>query len=99
MVTEYDTNKKISFAIKVNPSTVRSEIFDQHVLNGNYFNFVNASYELEPINDKQVKLTLTSGYRLTSKINFYSHIWGDLILEDFQDRLLAVIKMRCDGKK
>lgn len=96
-VTEREENKKITFDIVVDPNTVRPVVFDQHVLNGNYFSFVNASYELHQINAKQVKLKLISGYRLTSKINYYSKFWGDIILKDFQDRLLQVIKKRCDG--
>jgi hypothetical protein len=42
------------------------------------------------------KLTLTTHYRLTSKVNFYGKFWSDLILKDFQDRLLHVIEKRCE---
>lgn len=95
-ITEWQPNKKVSFDITVDPTTIRNKVFDQHVLKGNYFSFVNATYEIEKVNDKQIKLRLASGYRLTSKINFYNKFWGNLFLQDFQDRLLAVIKLRCD---
>ena len=72
------------------------KVFDQHILNGNYFNFVNATYQLENIGNGDVKLKLTSSYQLTSTINFYGAFWGDIILSDFQDRLLAVIETRCE---
>lgn len=97
-ITDWQPNKKVSFDISVDPKTIGNKVFDQHVLKGNYFNFVDATYELEQINDKQIKLRLVSGYRLTSKLNFYNKFWGDLLLQDFQDRLLAVIKLRCDNK-
>ena len=42
-ITEYEKNKKVSFDIKINPTTVREKVFDQHVLNGNYFTFVDAT--------------------------------------------------------
>lgn len=97
-ITIYEENKKVSFDIKIDPTTIRQKVFDQHVLNGNYFTFVDATYELTELKNGQVKLTLSSRYRLTSTINFYSKFWGDIILTDFQDRLLKVIKNRCDKK-
>ncbi len=98
-ITEYKENKKVSFDIKIDPITVRQKVFDQHVLNGNYFTFVDATYELKELKNGQVKLTLSSSYELTSTINFYGKFWGDIILTDFQDRLLNVIKTRCEAKK
>lgn len=97
-ITIYEENKKVSFDIKIDPTTIRQKVFDQHVLNGNYFKFVDATYVLTELKNGQVKLTLSSRYRLTSTINFYSKFWGDIILTDFQDRLLKVIKNRCDTK-
>lgn len=95
-ITVYEENKKVSFDIKIDPLTVRQEVFDQHVLKGNYFNFVDASYELTNLENGQVRLTLASSYQLTSKINFYGKFWGNLILSDFQYRLLEVIENRCE---
>ena len=98
-ITEYEKNKKVSFDIKINPTTVREKVFDQHVLNGNYFTFVDATYELTKLKNRQVKLALSSSYQLTSNINFYGNFWGDIILADFQDRLLHVIEKRCETKE
>ena len=97
-ITQYNENKQVSFDIKIEPKTVRQKVFDQHVLNGNYFTFVDARYELTKLTNGQVKLTLSSSYQLTSTINFYGNFWGDLILTDFQDRLLRVIESRCELK-
>ena len=98
-ITKYEENKTISFDIKIDPETVRQKVFDQHVLKGNYFNFVDATYELTDLKNGQVKLTLSSSYQLTSTINFYGKFWGDIILTDFQDRLLNVIENRCEKSK
>lgn len=98
-ITVYEENKKVSFDIKIDPTTVRQKVFDQHVLKGNYFTFVDATYELTELKNGEVKLTLTSSYQLTSTINFYGKIWGDIILADFQDRLLNVIETRCEKKE
>ncbi|SHJ21380.1 hypothetical protein [Flavobacterium terrae] len=97
-ITVYEENKKVSFNITVDNSSVADEIFERHVLNGNYFRFVDATYQLKQTNYGKVKLSLTTKYLLTSKINFYGKFWGDLMLKDFQDRLLAVIENRCENK-
>lgn len=98
-INEYEKNRKVSFDIKIDPTTVRPKVFDQHVLNGNYFTFVDATYELTELKNGQVKLTLSSSYQLTSTINFYGEFWGNIILADFQDRLLNVIENRCETKE
>jgi hypothetical protein len=95
-ITQYEPNKVVAFDIKVDPESVRVNVFDQHVLNGNYFTFVNATYELTCLPNGHVNLMLSSQYQLTSKINLYGKFWGDIILKDFQDRLLKVIKTRSE---
>jgi len=97
-ITRYEANRVVSFDIKVDPKSVRPNVFDQHVLNGNYFTFVNATYEITPLPNGQVNLKLSSSYQLTSKINLYGKFWGDIILKDFQDRLLKVIEKRSERK-
>lgn len=95
-VNYWEPNKKVSFDIHVIPSSIRSTIFDKHILKGGHFKFLNATYQIEPINTNHCKLTLSSSYKLDTKINRYASFWGNWMLEDFQERLLAVIKKRCD---
>lgn len=95
-VTTWERNKRVAFNITVIPSSIRQTIFDQHVLKGDHFTFLNASYALEPLDGRQTRLTLSSTYQLDTKINGYSSFWGRRLLTDFQERLLEVIKNRCD---
>lgn len=95
VITDYKENEKISFSISVAHIPKSKGIFEQHVLRGNYFKFEEATYSLTPMSNGAVKLSLTSTYRLTSKVNFYGKLWSDLIIHDFQKRLLNVINDRC----
>ncbi len=95
-IRTYVPNKTIAFSITTDPQHVPDDVFQQHVLTGKTFSFVDATYTLTPLPDGRVKLALASSYTLTSTINAYGQLWGDLILRDFQDRLLAVIRHRCD---
>jgi hypothetical protein len=96
-ITEWMPHRRVAFSIEVAPETVRRVVFDQHVLRGSYFKFIDAAYEIEPVGGGAHRLRLISRYRLTSKVNLYGKLWGDAILEDFQDRLLAVIRARCES--
>lgn len=97
-ITAYEQNREVSFSIKIAPGTIRKKAFDQQVLNSNYFQFVDATYQLTELGTGQVNLTLSSSYKLTSNINFYGKFWANIILKDFQDRLLYVIQKRCEAK-
>ncbi len=94
---EFKPHERVSFSIVVDPDTVGPRVFDQHVLNGNYFTFIDAGYDIADAGNGHVRLTLTSRYQLTSKVNFYGKFWGDMILKDFQDRLLKVIEKRSEA--
>jgi hypothetical protein len=97
-ITDFQPGKRVSFDIRIDPTTVSNKVFEQHVLRGTYFSFVDATYHLSEQSNGDVILTLTSSYQLTSTINFYGKFWGDLILSDFQARLLDVIEGRCEGE-
>lgn len=59
--------------------------------------FVDASYELTRISTDKTLLTLTSSYQLNTMINYYASAWGNLLLSDFQQQQLDVIKKRCEN--
>lgn len=94
----YQPEKNVSFSIAVDPASISSRVLDQHVLNGNYFSFIDAAYDIAEGPEGKTRLTLTSRYRLTSKVNFYGRLWGEWILGDFQERLLDVMKTRSEER-
>ena len=93
----WNRNKHISFDITVVPSSIRETVFDQHILRGSHFRFLNAAYDLKPLSNGQTELTLSSSYELTTNINSYASYYGNQLLTDFQERLLEVIKSRCEN--
>lgn len=97
VIETFEPLKKAEFSIKLDEGSLRNVAFDHHVLNGNYFHFNTATYKIEERNG-QLILSLTSSYFLKSKLNFYGAFWGGWMLDDFQARLLEVIKNRCELK-
>lgn len=95
-IIEWSKDDLVTFDIKIIPSPSNRTIFERHMLNGEHFNFLNATYRLKQISDNKTELLLTTKYQLDTKINFYGEFWGQLLLTDFQDRLIKVIKTRCE---
>jgi len=96
-VSVWERNKKITFDITVDNSSIGSSVFNNHILKGGHFRFLDASYELRPVGAHQTELSLRSSYELDTKVNGYGAWWGQMMLDDFQGRLLEVVKKRCDN--
>ncbi len=96
-VAIWERNRRIRFDISVDASSVGTSVFDKHVLTNNHFRFKDATYELKPVGNGQTELSLSSSYELDTKVNAYGAWWGQTLLDDFQGRLLQVLKKRCDG--
>jgi hypothetical protein len=86
-----------AYDINVDPSSIPPTTLDEHVIiGGRYFDVVEGGYSIDSISSKQSKVTLTCKYRVTTNLNFYSKWWADLILEDFNEMILEVIKKRSE---
>jgi hypothetical protein len=99
VITDYAPQRRVAFSIAVRDASLRDRIFDQHILAGQSFRFVDAAYELEPLPDGKTLLRLSSRYQLSTHVNPYGRFWGNVLLHDFQRRLLAVIQVRCESHR
>lgn len=86
-----------SFSYEVLVDHIPPEAIDKHVeVGGKYFDVLNGGYKLTKIDQNTTKLNLKCTYRVTTKFNFYSKLWADFILDDFQVVILDVIKERSE---
>ena len=95
-VSESVPNRKLSFEINLEQSKLRDTPTDQHILKSKNFRFESISYTLEPVSDKETLLLLTCNYQVNSKMNWYARIWADLIITDFEKRLLSCLKLKIE---
>ncbi|MCJ8166473.1 hypothetical protein MKJ04_16630 [Pontibacter sp. E15-1] len=74
------------------------EAIDKHVkVGGKYFDVLNGGYKITEIDKNTTKLTLSCTYRVTTNFNFYSKLWADFIMDDFQVVILNVVKERSEN--
>lgn len=97
-VTEIVNEKVLAFDIKADPNSIPPTALDEHVLvGGQFFDVLEGRYEIEKISDSEIRLHLTSKFRLSTGFNFYSGLWSKLIMSDIQKNILQIIKQRSEG--
>jgi len=74
---------------------------DRHLMpDSPHFNVVSGGYVLEPVDANRTRVTLRTTYRVTTPLNGYARLWGELLLGDLEDNLLALISQRAQaGRK
>lgn len=96
-MTAWDLDRHLRFRVEIDRTTLRDRIFDRHVLESGSADILSAGYTITPLEEGRVRLELSSAYRLDTKLNWYAGWWGDLIVRDFQERLLQVLRRRLEG--
>ncbi len=96
-ITEWEENKRLSFAIRADTANIPPATFDQHVtIGGPYFDVLSGAYCIERLDLNRVVLHLSSDQRLSTRFNFYSHLWTEALMGDLQTYILGIIKRRCE---
>lgn len=95
-IREIQYLKQVSFEIDMDKSKFRNTPTDQHFVNSNYFRFGDITYKLEKISHNQHRLILSCDYKVKSKVNFYVDFWANTIISDFENRLLASLKLKIE---
>jgi len=95
-ITELTINKKLAYQVIVDQESMSIAELDTHIVVGDkYFDVLSGSYELQFI-DGVTYLSLTTDYRMTSKVNWYGSLWANYVLDDFHDSVLNLIKNRVE---
>ncbi|RZF51237.1 hypothetical protein EXE30_11725 [Acinetobacter halotolerans] len=87
----------LSWNYQFDPNSFPKGFLDDHLeIGGRYFDLLKADYELEEIDDKTTKLTLTIDYRISTEYNWYSKLWANFILNEFSDVVMNLHKQRLE---
>ena len=95
----WEPEKRLAFSIHAHTAQIPETTLDQHVrVGGQYFDVLRGEYDLEPLPNGQVRLYLSSRQRVSTDFNWYAHLWTDAIMADLQQRILHVVKQRCEAQ-
>ena len=96
-ITEWQEPRRLSFSIHADTKNIPPTTFDEHVIiGGKYFDVLDGSYAIEDLGGGEVMLHLSSRQRLSTRFNFYSHLWTEYLMADLQNYILRIIKQRCE---
>lgn len=94
IITVWQPHQAVRFDVRVHTNTRDTDILAQ--IGGRYFDIEEAGYRIEPLANGQVRLYLSSTYRLSTHFNPYGVLWSDWILHDFQSYVLQTVKARVE---
>jgi hypothetical protein len=97
IIKSWDAGNSFSYDIHVDPKSIPPSTLDEHVMiGGKYFDVVAGSYTINQIDENKQLVTLICKYRISTNLNFYSKLWADYLLDDFNKMILEVIKKRSE---
>jgi len=97
-IQEWNPPYRLSFSIKADTKNIPPKTFDEHVtVGGRYFDVLKGTYWIEDLGHGDVMLHLSSDQRLSTRFNFYSHLWTEYLMADLQNYILRIIKKRCES--
>jgi hypothetical protein len=95
-IIELTINRKLAYQVIVDQESMSIAELDTHIVVGDkYFDVLSGSYDLQFV-DGVTYLSLTTDYRMTSKVNWYGSLWANYVLDDFHDSVLNLIKNRVE---
>jgi len=97
-IDQWEDQKQLSFSIKSDPSSTPPTTLDSHVVvGGEYFDVLRGTYQIEPLENQQVRLHLSSQFRVSTRFNFYAGLWAKFLMNDIQKSILEVLKQRAES--
>jgi hypothetical protein len=96
-VDRWDDLHDLRFRIRANTDSIPPATLDEHIkVGGRYFDVLEGEYRLEPVNDGETLLQLSSRERVSTHFNLYAGFWTDAVMRSIQSSILQVIKQRAE---
>lgn len=72
-ITVWNHPKILSFSIHADPAFIPQNAFDRHIIvGGRFYDVLDGTYEIVPIDSASSRLILTSNHRLSTRFNSYA---------------------------
>ncbi|MEZ5679884.1 MAG: SRPBCC family protein [Erythrobacter sp.] len=96
VVTHIAPGHEISWDFAFPDPSLQNRV-DQHVSpDGEMLKIASGSYQLETLDDGRTRVTLSTSYAMRTRFDWYFGFWGERLLGDVQDNVLAIVKDRSE---
>jgi hypothetical protein len=80
------------------PDTSVQDYTDRHISpDGPMLKIAHGGYALTPLAGGKVRVELATTYRMRSRLGWYAGLWGEVMLGEIHDNVLAIIKTRAEA--
>ncbi|VFR36595.1 hypothetical protein BER2_3984 [plant metagenome] len=94
-VTAWEPGRLLAYDVDVSPARDTLKKLDPHVVIGDrYFDVLRGRYDLRALPDGSTELSLSTTYRISTRVNGYGKFWADRTLHDFHGVVLDLLRDR-----
>jgi hypothetical protein len=98
-ITDWRAGRSVEWAFAFPDPSVQQHT-DQHIApHGTHLRIDRGGYRLQATEDGRTRLRLYTRYGLRTPLNGYAAAWGELLLGDIQENVLAIVKGRAERGK
>ena len=95
-IETWEPGRKLGWRFNFTNSTVQ-DYTDKHISpDGEFLKIDSGDYVLRPVSADTTELTLTTRYIAKTHVNLYAKLWGELMMGDIEENVLAIIKQRAE---
>jgi len=95
-ITALDPGRRIAWDFAFPDNSVQ-QYTDHHISpDGPLLQIAHGGYTLTPLGAGRVRVTLATTYRMRSRLGWYLELWGEQMLGDVHDNVLAIIRQRAE---
>lgn len=95
-ITVWERPRAMHYAFHIPAGGIPREALDRHVeMGGEYFTVLDGGYDIRPTADG-VELRLSTRFENRSRLQLYGNLWGKLVLADFHQSILGLMKQRAE---
>lgn len=95
-IVAWEPGRKLGWRFNFTNSSVQ-DYTDKHISpDGEFLKIESGDYSLRPVSPTATEVTLTTRYIAKTHVNAYAKLWGELMMGDVQDNVLAIIKARAE---
>ncbi len=97
IITDWQPSRRLAWRFSFTNSSVQDSI-DQHLSpDGQFLHVESGAYTLQRLGPALTRLTLQTRYIAKTHVNAYAKLWGELLLGDVEDDILAIICQRAEA--
>lgn len=97
-ITQWQPGRRLGWSFAF-PNTTLQDYTDKHISpDGEFLKIDSGDYTLTPLADGSTRLTLRTNYIAKTHVNAYAAFWGEILLGDIQNNILAIIKQRAEAR-